>query len=108
MNDYSTLTPNERLNRICEILLRGIYRNMVNSEEGSKISVAPPTDPTTYTVSAAARKLGISRRSLHRYMSTGLLSVDRKPNGQPMLHQSHLQALRIQLQDRNNVKLRQL
>ncbi len=105
MKDYSALTPHERLDLVCEILLRGIYRNMANSEESSKIPVGQSTDQTTYTVSAAARTLGISRRSLHRYISTGLLLVDRKSNGQPILRQSHFQALRTQLKDKNRSEL---
>ena len=99
--DYATLTPNERLNRVCEILLRGIYRNMANSEGSSKNPAVQSMDQTKYTVSAAARRLGISRRSLHRYISAGFLSVDRKPNGQPILRQSHFRALRTHLAGRN-------
>ena len=63
--DYSRLTPQERLDRICAILVRWIYR----AEECRKKEASESKEPEcSYNLTQAAQKIGVSKRTLQRWI----------------------------------------
>jgi len=95
LQDYANLTYDERMKRICEILARCIYRYRAEQEQGfegadkvvNKVA-NPRIDPAReYSVSEAARKTGVPRRTLQRWIRKGALHVNRAANGLSTLKQ---------------------
>lgn len=62
--DYSQFTHEERLERVAKILVRWIYRHLEDEKKGE---IAPNPD-MTYTLTEAAHKLGVSKRTLQRWI----------------------------------------
>jgi len=62
--DYSRFTEKERLERICKILVRWIYRQVESERNG----VILPNPHMTYTLTEAAHRLHVSKRTLQRWI----------------------------------------
>ena len=92
--DYSRVTPEERLDRICTILVRWIYRaeEARRCQDAEKRRGINATATRVYTVSEAARINGISRRTIQRWIRNGTLPVERRANGYPILTNTNLES----------------
>lgn len=64
-NMYEGLSEEERLERICKILVRWIYRATTEEERNT----ANNDTETTYNLTQAAHKLGVSKRTLQRWIT---------------------------------------
>ncbi len=84
------ISPDERLTRVCKILLKGIYQ--LQLEECSQVpsDLSVPTKKREYTVREAARILGMSRRSLQRWIAQEKIIPHRKSNGYPVFNDEEL------------------
>ena len=119
MNEYEDISPAERLNRICDILIRGIYLHA--EEEGwttplsSDISAYSSQKPSKklqqfdlkkfsvevkhihhqklYTLRDAAKILKISKRTLQRWAKDGKIRSVKNENGYLHLPQEEMNYL---------------
>ncbi len=114
MKNYSNLSPQERLKKICELLVRGVY---IHAEEMGQVSPPAftsstypsgdrckepldkkamkrtelPEDPVHcrgkeyYTLTEAARILGVSKRTLQRRLKAGKVEPIRQGNGYQLI-----------------------
>ncbi|GEM_PF-1113958 len=74
------MTPEERWARVGELLYKGIY--LLEMENRSKQTPQPAqTIKEDYTPQEAAKLLGVSHRTIQRWISRGKLLPRRKPNG---------------------------
>ncbi len=65
--NYSLFTPEERLDRIAEILVRWIYRAEVR-RRAEAAGVPRLEHERTYNLTEAAQKIGVSKRTLQRWI----------------------------------------
>lgn len=75
--DYSRFTEKERLERICKILVRWIYRQVESERNG----VIPPNPDMMYTLTEAAHKLHVSKRTLQRWIKNRVFSPNMNEAG---------------------------
>lgn len=83
------ITPQERWARVGELLYKGIY--LLEMEKRSKEApqlIQPVKED--YTPQEAAEFLGVSHRTIQRWVSNGRLLPKRKPNGYIILSQADL------------------
>jgi len=121
MNEYDDLSPNERLNRICELLIRGIYlyaeeerwiekpTTVVSSYSYSKshrsrkekefiienkhFDVDQVCNKKLYSLADAAKILKTNKRTLQRWAKSGKIKVVKQENGYLFLPQEELNYL---------------
>ncbi len=88
------ISPDERLTRVCKILLKGIYRLQWDdqSQVPSQLVVVPKK--REYSLTEGARILGISRRSLQRWVAQGKIIPHRKSNGYPVFEEEAIRKIR--------------
>lgn len=77
--DYSRFTPEERLDRIAEILVRWIHRAEIR-RRAEAAGVPRLERERTYNLTEAAQKIGVSKRTLQRWI-TNKKFVPRRMNG---------------------------
>lgn len=100
MKDYANLSHDERVKRICAILVPMIYRYRTAQAQGATATDKAKTadsriDPARdYSVSEASRKTGVPRRTLQRWIKKGALHVKRAANGYPRLDKDSLRQIK--------------
>ncbi len=77
------ISPDERLTRVCKILLKGIYQLQLEDCSQAAFPLVVPTKTRVYSLTEGANILGISRRSLQRWVAQGKIIPHRKSNGYP-------------------------
>ena len=96
--DYSRFTPQERLTRICEILVRGIYR----AEVLRRAEIAgefPEKNKQIYGLAKAAQQIGISKRTLQRWISKGILMPEKNAAGAYVISEEKIREYRNRKHD---------
>jgi transposase len=87
--DYSRFTPEERLERICTILARWIYRAEEARKAGMKGSNTVDIG-RTHNLTQAAKKIGVSKRTLQRWVRQRRLTPQRKRSGTYVISETEL------------------
>ncbi len=101
MNFYENLTPEERLDRIAEILVRWIYRAEAAKQlKGNALPIAPVK--SHYTLKETSNALGISKRTVQRWIGTGKLIAQRKLNRCIAIEAKQVEFLRRQISIKGN------
>lgn len=99
MNPYENLTPEERLDRICQILVRWIYR--AEAEKSQEVAAqTTPLEKGHYSLRHTAGILGISKRTVQRWIGTGKLIAQRKLNGRISIEARCLEFMRKQIRSK--------
>lgn len=91
MKQCFDLTPEERWERVGELLYKGIY--LLAMEEASKYSVTPQIPKEEYTPREASNLMGVSFRTMKRWIQGGKVLAKRKSNGYLMIPRSELAGL---------------
>ncbi len=84
------ISPEERLTRVCKILLKGIYRLQLEDCSQVPSPLVLATKKREYSLTEGAKILGISRRSLQRWVAHGKIIFHRKSNGYPVFKEEEL------------------
>lgn len=111
MSYYSELSPQERLKKVSKLLLRGLY---LHAEEKGLIKKRPSSSTNRvrkrkeidipevnnnlnakqlYTLAETAEIVGVSKRTLKRWIKTGKVKASRQRNGYQVLNQEELNYL---------------
>jgi excisionase family DNA binding protein len=92
--DYSRFTPEERLVKIAEILVRWIYR--AEAKRRAEAAATLPVEPEkTYNLTQAAKKIGISKRTLQRWIDSGRFMPKHKNGSVYLINSEELRNLQI-------------
>ncbi len=87
------ISPDERLTRVCKILLKGIYQLQLEDRSQVLSDFPVATKKSEYSLTEGARILGISRRSLQRWVAQGKTIPHRKSNGYPVFKEEDLRKI---------------
>ncbi|PIW65470.1 MAG: hypothetical protein COW12_01685 [Candidatus Omnitrophica bacterium CG12_big_fil_rev_8_21_14_0_65_45_16] len=74
MNPYENLTPDERLDRIAEKLVRWIYRAEAEKSQGAAAQTTQ-LEKSHYSLRATAGILGVSKRTVQRWITLAQLAA---------------------------------
>ncbi len=94
------MTPQERWARVGELLYKGIY--LLEMERQAK-EAPQPVQPVKedYTPQEAAKFLGVSHRTIQRWVSNGRLLPTRKPNGYLLISGKQLKSFQMSAHTQN-------
>ncbi|MDP2644043.1 MAG: helix-turn-helix domain-containing protein [Desulfobacterales bacterium] len=93
MNPYENLTPEERLDRICQILVRMIYRAEAKRMARPVGNPIPTPPKPYYGLKETAQKLSVSKRTVQRWIATGKLIAEKRPDGHVLIRSREVDSL---------------
>ncbi len=95
MEQRHDMTPEERWARAGELLYKGIYL-LVRKDRSKQPGVLPSQSlKKEYTPQEAAKLLGVSHRTIQRWIQCGKILPKRKPNGYIVLPYSELKKCEV-------------
>ena len=89
------ISSEERLTRVCKILLKGIYQLQLEDCSQAASPLVVPTKTIVYSLTEGAKIIGISRRSLQRWVAQGKIIPHRKSNSYPEFKDEDLRKIII-------------
>jgi len=91
--DPSQMTNEERWGRVGELLYKGVY--LLAIKEKQQTQIAQIADNKPLTLQESATKLGVSHRTIQRWVATGKIIPVKKAKGRRLVEARQIRQLRI-------------